>query len=162
MSDSVKKANSSRWPVMLTIALVGAVAIVFAVAFIAASQSAQPVDESAVTEDTYMDIVTPLLEDADPQNGEELVMNQFPCVSCHVMGGDNIAPKFDEIAEHAAAREPLQLEAYIYEAIVTPHAHIVEGYPNSMPNNYGTLLSDEQLGDMIAYLLTVAEGSPSS
>ncbi|QPC80800.1 cytochrome c [Phototrophicus methaneseepsis] len=162
MSEPTKTtAKSSNLPVVITIVLVAAVAIVFAFAFIAASQNSQRGEDTDVAADTYMDIVTPLLANADAARGEDLVSNQFPCVSCHVAGAGSVAPPYEHIAQDAEARAPLTLEAYIYESIVLPHLHVVEGYVNSMPNNYGTLLSDEQLGDIIAYLLTVAEGSDS-
>jgi mono/diheme cytochrome c family protein len=59
------------------------------------------------------------------------------------------------IAERAAARRPpLAAAAYIYESITHPTAYIVEGFSGAMPQNYPERLSERELGDIIAYLLT--------
>ncbi|MBC8099359.1 MAG: hypothetical protein H7Y11_07945, partial [Armatimonadetes bacterium] len=53
----------------------------------------------------------------------------------------------------ATRRPPLTAEAYLYESILYPTAYEVEGYTGQMPRTYGEL-SDRDLGDIIAYLLT--------
>ena len=35
-----------------------------------------------------------------------------------------------------------------------PAAHMVEGFANTMPANYKTRLTEQELGDIIAFLLT--------
>ncbi len=109
-----------------------------------------------VESDSYMDVVAPLLENADPAHGEELV-NTTGCHACHVAGAANrLAPPFSGVAARAVERRPpMSAEAYIYEAIVHPDVHIVEGYTAQMPLIYGTILSDQDIGDIMAYLLTL-------
>ncbi len=145
----------AAWIVYLTVALVLFFAIVFLATFIIASQQPQAETIANLTAETYMDTVTVLLENANPQRGETLVTRDYECYACHVQGADNIAPNYVGLAERAAtARPPLTAAAYIYESIVHPSFHLVEGYPDAMPKNYETRLGERDLGDILAYLLT--------
>lgn len=148
----------SRWPILLTAGLVIVVGVVFLVEFVVATEGVEedPVATDNLTEATYMDVVNLLLVGADEVRGEALVNEELACHACHISGADEIAPGYRDLSDHALARAPLTLEAYIYESIVYPAAHIVAGYPNSMPQNYGQQLTERQLGDIIAYLLTQA------
>ena len=107
-----------------------------------------------LTEDSYMDIVIPLLESADPERGAELV-ETHGCNACHAgEAADIVAPSHEGLADRAGERvPPLTAAAYIYEAIIYPAAHIADDYPASMPPNYAALIPDNELGDIIAYLL---------
>ncbi len=109
----------------------------------------------ALTEQSYMDRVDVLLARADPTRGDELLA-RFDCVACHRAGAVNgVAPAFSGIAARAAERRPpLSAAAYLYESITRPQAHIVEGFVGAMPQDYAARLTDQQLGDIIAYLLT--------
>ena len=105
--------------------------------------------------DTYMDMVGPLLVETDPARGPEL-LSEYACSACHEPPNAGvIGPGHDDLAEAAAQRRaPLTAEAYIYESIIYPDRHIVDGYQAGvMPKNYATSISDEDLGDLIAYLL---------
>lgn len=108
-----------------------------------------------LTPNTYMDKVSALLANADPANGDRLI-DQYECHVCHRGTSANvIAPSYVGIAERAAARRPpLTAAAYIYESITHPTAFIVSGFAAAMPQNYAERLSDRELGDIIAYLLT--------
>jgi len=53
----------------------------------------------------------------------------------------------------AERRPPLTASAYIYESIAYPSVYIVPGYPNSMIGNYLDRLSEDEFGDILAYLL---------
>jgi mono/diheme cytochrome c family protein len=116
-------------------------------------------DDSGVSEDqlspeTYMDVVAPLLENARPDQGAEILQARG-CDACH--GGENagkLAPPHNLLAEVAAERRPpLTAAAYIYESIVFPGAFHVQGFPDNMPRIYQNQLTDEELGAIIAYLL---------
>jgi hypothetical protein len=49
---------------------------------------------------------------------------------------------------------------YLYTSITNPNAYIVEGYqPNVMIQTYGQTLSDQDLADILAYLLTLHDGN---
>jgi len=161
--QSPPKTKSSKAPVLITIGLVSVVAVIFAFAFIIASQANVPETlDTELDETTYMEEATALVEMGDPREGANLIINQLPCGACHITGAGNVAPPFDLIPQHAPLREPLQLEAYIYESIIHPHVFLVPGYPNAMPTDYGTSLTEEQLADIMAYLTQVARSAASS
>jgi cytochrome c551/c552 len=102
-----------------------------------------------------MDKVTALLQNTNPENGASLI-EQYGCVACHRLGvASKVAPSFEGIAERAAARHPpLSAAAYIYESIINPTAYVVDGFQPAMPQNFSERLTDRELGDIIAYLLT--------
>lgn len=128
-------------------------AILFVVAFAIESQTPAELTDN-LTADTYKEEVAALLLDADPQAGSALI-DRYECGACHRIGADRIAPSFVGIAQKAAERRPpLSAEAYLYEAIVYPAHFIVPDYPNAMPTDYATRLTQRELGDIIAYLLT--------
>jgi cytochrome c2 len=146
----------SAIPVYVALFLLVAFAVIFAIEFIAASENSPHTEPAEnLTIDTYMSDVTPLLTDADPQNGDALI-DQYECAACHRAGAENgIAPSFVGVAERAATRRPpLTAAAYLYESIWHPNAYVVEGFSGAMPQNYAERLSERELGDMIAYLLT--------
>ncbi len=150
------KATAARWPVYLALALLVIFAVIFVLVFVNASgdtPEGTPVAE--LTSESYMDIVEPLLANADPERGEVL-LTQYDCAACHRMGvANNLAPSFVGIAERAAVqRPPLTAAAYLYEAIIYPDVHVAGSYTGIMPQYYGTRLSEQELGDIIAYLLT--------
>ncbi len=99
-----------------------------------------------------------LTDNADPERGAELV-EQYTCNSCHAgEAAGVIAPAHYEVAQNAAQRRPpLSAAAYIYEAIIYPNRHIVEGYVPNMPQNYNEQIPAGELADIIAYLLQAEE-----
>jgi hypothetical protein len=68
-----------------------------------------------------------------------------------------VGPTWHNLAETAATRvEGQSAEEYLYLSIVKPNAFVVEGYlPNIMLQTYDALLSDQDLADLVAYLLTL-------
>lgn len=154
MSEQSQDRRTSRLPVYFVIGLLIVFSLVFVIAFVTLSESSEGEAVQTPQADSYLDAVTPLLVDADPQRGAELV-EHHACVGCHRSGAANIAPPFVGIAERVAERRPpLSAEAYLYESIEYPTAYVVEGYSASMPQNYGRILSERDLGDIIAYLLS--------
>lgn len=104
-------------------------------------------------------------------NGEELYMsatigeaNLPGCNTCH-----NVQPTDDPLQPSpvgpshygVAARaddyvEGVSAEAYLRESIVEPNAHIVEGFqPDVMPQNYDEGLTEREIDNLVAYLLTL-------
>jgi cytochrome c551/c552 len=148
-------AAAARWPVYLALGLLVVFGVIFLVEFISASENSVGKAAEELTSETYMDVVASLLENADPENGAMLIA-QYDCAACHRAGVVNhIAPSFVGLAVRAEqARPPLTAAAYIYESIVYPQAHMAGDYSTVMPQNYGARLSESELGDMIAYLLT--------
>jgi mono/diheme cytochrome c family protein len=150
-------AKRSLWPVYVVVALVLLVTIVFLIEFIASTQNSMEVmraGDAAVASGAYETQVAVLLEAADVTAGEGLV-TQYGCLACH-QSANGIAPEFVGLADRAGTRRPpLSAAAYIYESIVSPIAFVVSGYNPSMPQNYPDRLSERELGDIIAYLLTL-------
>lgn len=108
----------------------------------------------AATSAAYRAELALALEDPDWIIGEKLSA-QYECNACHMEGDGSTAPLFAGLADAAATRrEQLDAEQYLYEAIVYPGAHLVDGYTDAMPNNYSDRLSPTEIGDLIAYLNT--------
>ncbi len=145
---------------VLVVAIAGGLLVLFSIAlllvFFSASNATETgIAEEAHTADTYVAEVSAVLANADPANGEVL-LTQYGCVACHLYGVENgLAPSFVGLNEYAVERHPpLTAEAYVYESILYPTAFEVEGYSGQMPQTYGNAIPDEDLGDMIAYLLS--------
>lgn len=146
-------ARSTRWPVIVVLVLLALFTLAFVAVFVMASLD---YGMESTTPHPDAERVDALLAAADPARGEALI-TQFDCFACHISAaGVGIAPPFEGVAERAETRRPpLSAAQYIYESIVDPVAYVVEGYAGSMPQNYDERLSDEQLGDLMAYLLTL-------
>lgn len=145
--------KSLGWAVYLVTALLIVVLVIFLVEVFSFDQGAIGIEPVSAT--AYGDRVAALLANANPANAEAVIA-KYGCAACHRDGAVNgIAPAWDGIAERAASRRPpMPAAAYLYESIVHPEAYLVDGYPNSMVPNFGSRISDQELGDIIAYLLT--------
>ncbi len=107
-----------------------------------------------------------LIASRDAANGEAL-FNQmyselgFACATCHhVAVPENlIGPTMLNIREIAATRVEGEIaERYLYNSIVNPNDYIVEGFVEGvMPANWTDVLTDPEIYDIIAYLLTLEE-----
>lgn len=109
----------------------------------------------------------PMTIDGDPAAGE-VVFNTlrtevgFACATCHNPAQEvrGIGPALVGIAQTAETRiEGQSAIEYIYNSIVHPNDYIVTAdppYPMSlMPQIYGDVLTEQELNDLIAYLLTL-------
>jgi cytochrome c551/c552 len=157
VNDTLQR-QSARWPALIVLGLLILSTLVFMVAFIATTQNQPPPPPNSPSElssSTYMDTIIALLADANPENGAHLI-EQYGCITCHRLAlVGKVAPSFEGIAARAASRRPpLTAAAYIYESITNPAAYVVEGYQPVMPQNFAERLSDPELSDILAYLLT--------
>lgn len=102
----------------------------------------------------YIEIADRLLIVGDPAQAEA-ALERHACIACHRLGGERVAPPWGEALVAAAGerRPPLTAAEYVYEAIVHPNVHIVDGYPASMPQDYGTRMTEQEIADVMAYLL---------
>lgn len=102
--------------------------------------------------------IAALLPNADPAHGRELSV-QYGCTACHALeeGAAVVGPSWYNIGAIAATRVPGESAAlYLYHSIVQPNQHVVEGFlPNLMPQTYQEQLNEQELADMIQYLLTL-------
>ena len=80
------------------------------------------------------------------------------CGMCHrVDGRGQNAPPLDGIAGRAANEVAgLSAEEYLHQSIVDPNVYLIEGYDIiKMPPNYGEKLSENDINNLIAYMLTL-------
>lgn len=111
--------------------------------------------------------ITNELPPGDVANGEAL-STSLGCAACHISAP--IGPAWLGSAEQpgiglrAAERitaadytgEATTDVQYLYEAIVNPNIYLVPPFAaNLMPGNYGSTLSEQDLADLIAYLLSL-------
>ncbi|MBK8619936.1 MAG: hydrogenase iron-sulfur subunit [Anaerolineales bacterium] len=103
---------------------------------------------------------------SDPKAGESIYYETAAgvnagCRICHSLEKNEtiIGPSFYGIADRAANRVPgLTAEEYLRQSIVEPNAFIVPGYPSGqMIQNFGQILTEEQINDLIAFLMTMQE-----
>ncbi len=108
----------------------------------------------------------------DPERGRRLFFEQLPgentgCRLCHSLepGVTLVGPSLAGIADRAAYRIPgMKAVEYLYQSIVDPDAYVVPGYPAGvMPPNYREFLSEEEIQDLVAFLLTLhaSEATPT-
>ncbi|MCL7453959.1 MAG: cytochrome c [Anaerolineae bacterium] len=97
----------------------------------------------------------------DPAAGET-VYNQTAtpaCNTCHSLepGVALVGPSLSNIGAEAGQRVSGQsAEDYLREAVVDPNAFVVEGFgANIMPADYGSQLTEQQVTDLVAYLLSL-------
>jgi cytochrome c551/c552 len=82
------------------------------------------------------------------------------CASCHTFAPANatgtIGPNLDTApAQDAKADNNMNLAAFIKQSIVDPNAYIAKGYPKGvMPDTFGTSLSQLQLQNLVAFILS--------
>jgi hypothetical protein len=67
-----------------------------------------------------------------------------------------IGPSLYGIGAAGATREAgKSAEQYIREAITKPDAFVLSGFPAVMPTTFGSLLTEKQLNDLVAYLISL-------
>lgn len=97
----------------------------------------------------------------DVERGLDLTVPQN-CIGCHATDNSlaDVAPIWTEIADTAVGRaKQLGLAGpalYLYTSITNPNDFIVEGYnPDVMPETYTVDLSEQDLADLLTYLLSL-------
>jgi mono/diheme cytochrome c family protein len=73
------------------------------------------------------------------------------CSSCHTLAAagatGSVGPNLDEVLKPGTSKE------FIEESIVDPEAEVAEGFPAGvMPPNFGALLSEEELADVVEFI----------
>lgn len=108
--------------------------------------------------------IAALVDAADATNGEALFnlfqpTAGFACATCHLVISEDrlIGPGLRNIGQNAATRvEGQEALDYIYISIVEPSAYVVDTYPDAlMPSMWSEIYSEEEIADLIAYLLTL-------
>lgn len=117
----------------------------------AADDVGQAVDEAADEAGDTLGVVT-----GDPEAGATVFAEQG-CSGCHSLDAAAAAmtgPSLHNIGTVAEDRTDQSAAEYIRESIVDPGAYVVEGHDNVMPPYE---LPDDQLDNLVAYLLTLTE-----
>jgi mono/diheme cytochrome c family protein len=92
----------------------------------------------------------------------EVVYNEVAapaCGTCHSLesGVDGVGPSLGDIGAEAGSRVPgVSAEDYMRRSVTDPNADVADGFvANVMPATYSAQLSEQQLSDLVAYLLTL-------
>lgn len=97
----------------------------------------------------------------DPVARGKTWVDSMQCQVCHSFDGTRLSgPSFLGIAgrdTRLTSGDTVQADdAYLREAIISPNQQIVQGYaPNLHPGDFGEVLTDEQISDMVAFLKTI-------
>lgn len=90
---------------------------------------------------------------------QSTIGSQPGCMTCHSLepGVNLVGPSLAVVGGEAGSRVSGQpAEEYLRLSIVEPGEYIVEGFAAGiMPANYGNELSEQQLNDLVAYLLSL-------
>lgn len=95
------------------------------------------------------------LPPGDIEHGTALFADH--CQSCHALdGGQSSGPGVADYGNSAGGRVSGQSpEEYTFNSILRPAKHVVQGYSNVMPSDYDEKLSQQDIADLIAYLLSL-------
>ena len=102
----------------------------------------------------------------DAANGEILFnqaiigeANALGCAACHSLrpGITMVGPSVAGLADIAGDRvEGLSAEEYLRQSIIAPNEYVVDGFNQSlMPLTFGEDLTEEEVNDLVAYMLTL-------
>ncbi len=119
-------------------------------------KSAAPAPPSTTQTTTTSSSTTPI----SPSAAGLTVFNSNGCSSCHTLSAakatGTVGPNLDKLVSYAQqAHQPL--ESFVRQSIVDPNAYIQPGYPKGvMPENFGHLLTKEQLDALVTFLVQSA------
>jgi mono/diheme cytochrome c family protein len=120
------------------------------------AKTTETTGETGQTGETQTD--TGGVVEGDPVAGREVFTStaQPPCGSCHTLEAagttQTLGPNLDETLGGKDA-------AFIRESIVNPDAEVAEGFSQElMPEDYGDKLSDEELANLVAFLVQSTRG----
>ena len=105
-------------------------------------------------------------EIGDPEHGREVFetggeLGLTDCAGCHSLDGIDIEsgsrkyPSLQGISDRAGERVPeTSAVDYLRQSILDPGAYVVEGYKDNMEKGYKYGLTEEEVNDLVAFLLT--------
>ena len=81
---------------------------------------------------------------------------QYHCIRCHSLDGtEGYGPSLQGISARAGDRVPeLSAVEYLRQSILEPDAYIIEGFSHQMGRIHSVLLSEAEIDDLIAFMLT--------
>ena len=104
-------------------------------------------------------------EIGDPERGRQIFENggahenykpQYYCMRCHSLdGSEGYGPSLQGISKRAGDRVPVLSDVeYLRQSILEPDAYIIEGYSGRMGRIHSLLLSEEEVDDLVSFLIT--------
>lgn len=124
-----------------------------------APADAEATAAAEVTETAGETVLTGDVAAGDALFHEYIAAANFACSTCHNAASEDrlVGPGLLNISERAASRVAGEdAVTYLHNAIVAPSAYLVETYPDQlMPQNYGEILTEQQIADLIAYLMSL-------
>lgn len=97
-----------------------------------------------------------------PAAAGERLFQQFFCAQCHGQRGPTLAGVYGGrvVVLTAGGEQTVTAdENYLRESILAPRAKIVKGFPGELMPTYQGQLSEEQLGQLIAYIKSLGVGT---
>ena len=100
----------------------------------------------------------------DPAAGEELFNTGLPgihlgdsCATCHTLNDNMWGPPLDGLSGRAAEVDGMTAVEYLRESILDTTARPSASWDGNfnMPKNYSDVLTEQQIDDLIAYMLTL-------
>jgi cytochrome c2 len=93
-------------------------------------------------------------------NGETSLTGALKCAGCHAVDpakSGGIGPNLSNIGNRAATTiQGMDAREYLRQSIVAPDAYLARGYQEGIhPRDYGKALTQQQIDDLIAYMLTL-------
>jgi cytochrome c553 len=130
-------------------------------------EEAEEVDETDLDPE-HQQIILLVSRFGDPNQGQSLFtrtlstnMGEFACSICHSADSEaaGVGPGLWNLNERAGDRvEGMPAEVYVYRSIIEPEHYTVPGFaPGVMPSNYADILSDEEIYDLAAYVLSLGD-----
>lgn len=108
----------------------------------------------------------------DAAQGQQLFTGAAPiaagklpaCTTCHAIapgGAAALGPNLSNIGNRAATTVADETaEQYLRTAIINPNAYLAQGYQEGIMNGeYAKGLTDQQISDLVAYMLTLKSGT---
>lgn len=81
---------------------------------------------------------------------------ELPCSTCHSLNGTElVGPSFEGIGQRAETRvDGMSAEEYLRQSITAPSQYVVPDYSDAMPKTYAQTLSQEEIDNVVHFLLT--------
>ena len=152
MARRQSSPEKTRLSIVVAVLLFILVVVAFSCVLLSNLNSTTSGGGEPISADSYRERVDALLAIGQPENAEPALL-KYTCIACH-RGESAVGPLFEGLAERAATRRPpMPADAYIYESIVHPSVYVVEGYNDVMLRDIGDRISDQELADILTYLL---------
>ena len=113
---------------------------------------------------SHVDVVTPARYEAWVKSGGSTagpagltVFQANGCASCHTFkpagATGTVGPDLDNLLAEAQKANKGPLAQFIHQSIVDPAAYLEPGYSDAMPHIFGQTISEEQLTQLVQYLV---------